>query len=896
MPPQPNHAQSPETVVTQLGGSRHGLSQVEADARLKQFGPNTLPRERPPQPAAVFFAQFKSPLIYVLLLAVLASLYLGDWLDASFIFGVLLINACIGFLQEFRAERSAHALQALVSPRARVIRDGEITDIDSRHLVPGDTVQLASGDKVPADMRLVEAHNLHIDESLLTGESVAAAKDARVVLDSDTRLADRVNMAFAGTLVATGRAFGVVVATGKETELGQIASVVLGRGASKAPLVVRMERFTRRVAMAVGLAALAILLISLMRGVPFSDTFPLAIALAVSAIPEGLPVALTVALAVGMERMAKRGVIVRRLVAVEALGSCTYIASDKTGTLTVNQLTARVVQFPGMARWEVTGEGLTPHGVFLPPQDVSLEEYGHLLNRLARTVTLANEAELVLLADEWKAQGDSVDVALLVMARKAGFTRTECETQAPESARIPYESERRFMASLNHFENGDWAFVKGAPETLLKMCESMSTAQGDVPLDADAILAQADMMARDGFRVLAAACGPVGRVAPESFSTQQLTRLCFVGLIGMSDPPRAEAQPAIEACHRAGISVAMVTGDHPVTALALARDLGLTDTSGTATNGLELAEAQDSAAFDRLCATSRVFARVEPEQKLQIVESLQRAGHFVAVTGDGVNDAPALRAAQVGVAMGLRGTDVARETADIIISDDNFSSIVAGVEEGRVAYANVRKVIFLLVSTGAAEIVLFGLTLLAGLPLPLMAVQLLWLNLVTNGLQDVALAFEPGEGHELTQRPRPPGEGIFNRLMVERTLLSAVVMGGVAFVAYQWMLDAGYSLDAARNGVLFLMVLFENIQAFNSRSETSTLFSMGFRRNKLLVFGTLGAQLLHIGALYTPGLDTVLGLQPISMQQWMAYVCLALTLLAASELHKHHWNRRKGNR
>jgi magnesium-transporting ATPase (P-type) len=884
------HAHSPEQALERLGTGRYGLTSSQAAERLAIVGPNALPRGKPPSLAAIFVGQFKSPLIYVLLLAALVSLFLQEYSDAGFIFAVLLINAVIGTFQEFHAERSAQALQGLVATKSHVERDGEAIEIDTDQLVPGDIVLLESGDKIPADLRLLEAHGLTLDESLLTGESVVTTKAVNVRLEEATALGDRVNMAFAGTMVNTGRARGLVVGTGDRTELGRIAASVLGKVATKPPLLQRMERFTKRIAMAVGVAAILMAVLELSRGTPLAEVFLWAVALAVSAIPEGLPVAVTVALAVGMRRMAQRSVIVRRLVAVEALGSCTYIASDKTGTLTVNQLTARRVQLPDQPPWEVTGEGLSPVGVFLLPQGADMESHRHLLEALCRSITLANEAVLARRDGEWTGHGDSVDLALLTLAHKAGVTQLASNDVWPQLAAIPYEPERRYAASLNRTDEHSRIHVKGAVETLLPMCGRMATIDGDIPLNEDEILAQAAELAGEGYRVLAAATGRVEGIDDE-LTSSRLKGLTFLGLVAMSDPPRAEAKDAVAACRRAGIDVAMVTGDHPITARAVARDLMLIEHDDQVATGSEIADAAEvgEQAMDRLVAKARVFARVEPEQKLQIVESLQRNGHFVAVTGDGVNDAPALRAAQVGVAMGMRGTDVARETAAIILTDDNFASIAAGIEEGRIAYGNIRKVIFLLISTGAAEIVLVLLSLVMGLPIPLLAVQLLWLNLVTNGIQDVALALEPGEGDELRRPPRDPREAIFNPLMLERVLLSALVIGGMGFAAWYWMLAHGWEEGAARNALLLLMVLFENVQAFNSRSETLSVFRHNPMRNPVLMFGILIAQLIHIAAMYIPGLNELLGIAPVSPELWLELLVMALLLLMAMELHKLFW-------
>jgi len=882
------HAEDTSVVLAALQSSPRGLTTAEAQARLAHYGRNALPRGAPPSLAVIFLAQFKSPLIYVLLAAALVSLLIQAWSDAAFILAVLLINAGIGAYQEYGAERAAQALQGLVTRRARALRDGDTRELDAEEIVPGDIVLLEPGVKVPADLRLIHSHNLGVDESLLTGESLPVAKDAGARLACETPLAERATLAFAGTLVTTGRARGVVVRTGLGTELGRIAESVLRADVTPPPLLLRMRRFTHFIAVAVGIAALAVGAIELARGAPLAQIFLLAVALAVSAIPEGLPVALTVALAVGMQRMARRSVVVRRLVAVESLGSCTCIASDKTGTLTVNQLTARRVQFPDQPPWEVTGEGLTPEGTLVLPEGATIAGHEAALERLCRAAALANEAVLARRGEDWVGEGDTVDVALLVLAHKAGITQLDAQASGPQLAAIPYESEARFAASLNQFPDGPRAAVKGAAETVLSMCAHMITAGGEVAVDPDEILSQAQALAADGYRVLALADGAVRLRPEEPFSRAHLARLTFLGLVALSDPPRPEARDAVEACHHAGIRVIMVTGDHPVTARAIAHDLGLAATPEQVVTGAQIAEAAAAGprALDALCAPARVFARIEPQQKLTIVNSLQRRGDYVAVTGDGANDAPALRAAHVGVAMGKGGTDVARESAELVLTDDNFASIVAGVEEGRIAYGNVRKVIFLLISTGAAEIVLFALALAFALPLPLVAVQLLWLNLVTNGIQDVALAFEPAEGGELSRPPRPPEERIFNHLMVERVALSALVIGGLAFGAYQWLLARGYAVEDARNSVLLLMVLFENVQAFNSRSETLSVLGHNPLRNKLLLFGTLAAQLVHIGAMYTPGLREVLGVQPVPMQHWAELLALALVMLVAMELHK----------
>jgi magnesium-transporting ATPase (P-type) len=880
------HALSGDQILDGLQAQATGLTSAEVLRRQQQYGPNALPRKEPPGLFQVFVNQFKSPLIYVLVAAALVSLLIEEFSDAIFISAVLLLNAVIGTVQEYSAQRSADALQKMMTTRVRVLREGDAYEIDSEEIVPGDVVLLESGERVPADMRLLESHNLEIDESLLSGESIAVIKRSDPILENDTVLGDRINMAFAGSLVNRGRASCVVVGIGLSTELGAIAKSITGDIGAKAPLQERMERFTQRVAIFVGCAVLVMATILLFRGMPIPEIFLSSVALSVSVIPEGLPVALTVALAIGMQRMARRDVIVRRLIAVEALGSCTYIASDKTGTLTANQLTVRRLAFPGNGSWQVTGDSDKPNGEILTAQGEPDTQERQLLDMACQCAVLANEGYLGHQNGNWASNGDAVDVALLIMAHRANWIRAEAISASPEIGTIPFESERLYSASLNQVDGKPRAFVKGAFENLLLMCDKVVLSNGTNELDKVAVETQAKALAAEGYRVIAMARGDVVVGEEEDFNHKHLVNLTLIGLIGLIDPLRPEAKHAVAKCRSAGIQVAMVTGDHPVTAFAIGRELNLLEDETQVVTGPQLKAAADDEEVDRMTRGASVFARVEPTQKLDIVQSLQRNGHFVAVSGDGANDAPALRMAHVGVAMGKSGTDVARETADIIITDDNFDSIVDGVEEGRIAYSNVRKVIFLLISTGAAELVLFVLAMITAMPLPLLAVQLLWLNLVTNGIQDIALAFEPGEGRELQQPPRPPKEAIFNRIMLERVIISAIVIGVVAFGLFKWLLDQGFSLDQARNSTLLLMVLFENVHVFNSRSETLSVFRHNPLRNKLLLGGTLIAQMVHIGAMYTPWLGDVLGASPVSFDQWLSLLGLALSVMVVMELHK----------
>jgi magnesium-transporting ATPase (P-type) len=666
--------------------------------------------------------------------------------------------------------------------------------------------------------------------------------------------------------------------------IGQIALDVVGTVGTKPPLMVRMERFNRMLAIAVFGAAVAVAVVGVvLRGHPLTEMLFFAIALAVAAIPEGLPAALTIALAVATRRMARRGVIVRQLAAVEGLGSCTLIASDKTGTLTCNELTVREVYLSDGGSATVTGEGYAPNGQVLI-QGLSVAANSQPgLDALARAAVLCNEGDLRARDGGWTWRGDPTDIALLAFAYKVGWDREATLDRHPQVNQLPFESEHRFAATYHEIDGQNWVFVKGSPERVLTMCTGTTD-----PSSLNDWLARAESLAQRGLRVLALAQGS----APIRVSEvpAEPSRLNFLGLLGMSDPLRPDVLGAVSACRSAGITVCMVTGDHPRTALAIARELGMAENENEVVSGRELNGLSDHELQD-VVKRVRVFARVVPRQKLALVNAAQRLGHFVAVTGDGVNDAPALRHANIGIAMGRSGTDVAREAAQLVISDDNFATIVAGVEEGRVAYDNVRKVIFLLVPGGAAEVVALGLAVAVGLPLPLLPVQLLWLNIMTNGLQGVALAFEPSEGNVLRRPPRPPWQPIFDRLMIERTLIAALVIGCVGFGAFWWMLQAGWNVLSARSALLLLMVLFLNVHIGNSRSETKSALSLSPLRVPLLLVTALGALLLHALAMYLPIGQRILRMEPVGLWTWAVLFGLSLTVFAAIEIHK--WFKRR---
>ncbi|MEX6724571.1 cation-translocating P-type ATPase [Parapedomonas caeni] len=850
------HRLAPEACLARLDSSPGGLSTAEAQARLARDGANRLPHKPPPGLVRLFGRQFLSPLIYLLLAAAGVSILLGDWTDAGFILVVLSLNAGIGAFQEWQAGDSAAALQRMIRLAARVRRDGRLADVPADQLVAGDIVLLTAGQRVPADIRLLSAIDLTVNEAALTGESGAVVKDARAVVADHAMLAERATLLHAGTTVAQGRAEGVVVATGGGTALGQIALSLADVPPVPPPLLVRLERFSRWLAVATVAIIILLGLLQYARGMGAADIFFLAVALAVSAIPEGLPVAITVALSIAARRMAGRHVIVRALPAVEGLGACSMIATDKTGTLTVNRLAAERLVLPD----------------------------GRALDRAAldaatlATPVVADLMEALVLCNEAEGDGDdAVDAALLALADGAALDVTALRGAAALVDLLPYEPARRSGAVVVSQAGIPRLLVKGAAETVLPMCG----AGADHPAHG-----LAETFAAAGYRVLAVA-GRTLDTPPADGIASALHDLSLLGFVGLIDPVRPEVPAAIADCRAAGIGVTMVTGDHPATALAIGRAIGLAVAPDAVVTGAELARlADDPAAFDARVARSAIFARVEPAQKLAIVQAMQRAGHWVAVTGDGVNDAPALTAADIGVAMGAGGTDVAREAADLLLTDDNFASIVHGVEEGRVVYDNIRKIVLMLLTTGLAEILLFVAALALGLPPPLTAVQLLWLNLVTNGVQDIGLAFERGERDTLRRPPRTSAESLLDRRMLAVMLPVSLYMMVTAIWLYQRLLADGAEVEAARNVVLLLMVLFENAIVLTVRSERAPAFLRSPLGNPVLLLAVAAGLGLQVASQYLPWVGSTLGSGPVAGDLWLTVLAMAAGLVVITELAK----------
>lgn len=887
---------APEALAA-LEASPEGLSESEASRRLALHGPNEIHEERVEPWWSIARHQLRDPLIYILLIAGAVTLAIRDFADAIVILAVVLLNALIGFTQEMRAREAMRALARLSAPRAEVLREGEARTIPSRELVPGDLVLLTSGVRVPADLRLLRATGLEVDESALTGESVPTRKDPEWIGSGRPVVGDQRNLAFAGTIVTRGRARGVVARTGLRTEVGRIAQSMQEIGITPTPLQDKVRAFGGRIGvilLGLGGAAIAI---GILRGLPLREVFLTAVAMAVSAIPEGLPVVLTVTLAVGVRRMAGRKAIIRRLPAVEALGSTTVIASDKTGTLTRNAMTVRAIWTAGEL-FRVSGEGYGLEGEVTraegtegttgvpvpdPLQIPSLRE-------TLLAAVLANEADARITDAEGAPLGDPTEVALLVAAAKAGLDAVATRAQFGALDLLPFEPEARFMASLNERDGGSRIHLKGAPEAILDRCAGAIGPDGPEPLDRDRILDAAHRMAGEGLRVLG--------VAVRDFEGRSLTAestgegALFAGLVGMEDPVRPEAIEAVAAVRRAGVRVLMLTGDHLATARAVGEKLGLVHPGTSGVEGKELETLSDEALDQRLAAGEAIYARVAPEHKLRIVQRLRAVGEIVAVTGDGVNDAPALRAAHLGVAMGITGTDVAREASDMVLADDNFATIRAAVEEGRVVFSNVRKVTFFLLSTGVGEVFTILAALIFGWPLPFVAVQILWINLVTNGVQDLALAMEPGEPGLMDRPPKSSREGILGARLLERLGGVGVVLAVGTLFTFWWTLDQTDDLDLARTMAMTQMVVFQFFHVFNCRSLDRSIFRIPLFSNPYLFLSFVGASIAQLLALYWAPLASLLRTVPISPLDWLHLFAVGTLVIIGGELDKA-WNRRR---
>ncbi|UFH60391.1 cation-translocating P-type ATPase [Sulfurovum mangrovi] len=850
------HTLSREEILDNLDTDASGLSSEEANEREKRYGLNILPTEPEPTVLEHFVRQFKSPIIYVLLAAILLSLIIKEYTDAGFILLVLFLNAMIGTYQEYTSSQKARHLQNLIQTRASVLRDGQLHEIESSHIVPGDILLFEPGTKVSCDIRLLSSNHLLVDESLLTGESVDIYKDAEFLSDDASLIvAERKNMLFAGTFISSGRGRGVAAATGAYTQTGKIAALLSKKRQARIPLLEKMEKLTFTISLFIGITVVSLFVFGLLKGVDLYTLFLFSVALAVSTIPEGLPVAITVALTSASLAMSKRNVIVRKLAAIEGLGACTLIASDKTGTLTQNRLSVEY---------------------FISPTQVyDTDIMGDAQEMVYLASILCNEMHYEE-AKEGKVEffGDQVDIALARFAADADESYITAAKAYRKIDEIPYEPVNKFSAVMIELEGEIIQFSKGSPETVLAHCKNSDEEK-------NRILESVDEWAMRGYRTIALAYKE-----SEEEETITLNNFTYLGFVAIIDPVRDEAPEAVKKAQNAGIKVVMITGDHPNTALSIAKELGIAKSHYDVMNDKALREWEENGAKVEEIKEKSIFSRVTPSQKMKIVQAFQELGHYVAVTGDGVNDSPALRHANIGIAMGKSGTDIAKSSSDLIITDDNFSSIVDGIEEGRRAHDNIRKVIYLLISTGFAELILVMLSFLTGLPLPLLPVQLLWLNLVTNGIEDVMLGLEKAEPGLLSRPPRSPKEPLFNSLMLRRIVVGGFYIGITSFLLFYLLLEDGMKEESARNIVLLLVVLFENVHVFNARTETNFLHQIGYKNSLFLIYWVLFTQLLHLASMHIPFMQELLSIEPVSLEIWAMLFTLALGLVLVMEADK----------
>ena len=878
------HRLDASSVIHRLGSNgSSGLKQETAARRLGEHGANELRSAHRISPWSILLAQFKNALIAILLVATALSIFLGHSAEAIAIALIVLFAVLLGFAQEYRSERALEALRQMAAPTATALRDGEEVVIPARDIVIGDIILLRSGDKIPADARLIEAINLQIEEAALTGESLPVEKQTEALSGGEWPVAERKNMVYAGTVITYGRGRGVVVATGMATEFGKTAAMLESVTTTKTPLQESLDKVGSGLASAALVIVGIIVVLGLYRGQPFMEMLIFGIALAVAAVPEALPAVVTISLALGVQRMVKRNALMRRLPAVETLGSTSVICSDKTGTLTRDEMTVRQV-YVAKDLFEISGAGFEPHGEFT--RAGAVVEPSEPLKLLLRAVALTSDARLARSNGRWQIKGDPTEGALVVLAAKAGLKKIDLEAQFPRVHEVPFSSEAKRMTTLHRSPSGLVAYAKGAPEIILESCASRLTYAGEEMLDPagrEALSKTAREMASQALRVLA--------VAYKSNATLEDCEygMVFVGLVGMIDPPRSEARAAIQQCTQAGIKTIMITGDHPVTAEAVARELGLLNT-GRVITGSEL-EALSEPNFERAVENISVYARVSPAHKLRVVTALQKKDHVVAMTGDGVNDAPALKKADIGIAMGITGTEVSKEAAAMTLIDDNFASIVAAVEEGRAIFNNIKKYLMYLLSSNIGEIGLMLGAALLGLPLPLTAVQILYVNLATDGLPALALAVDPPEEDLMRRPPRNRRTGIFTRPVIILMVIGGLWSMTVNLLLFHWLLSTGRSLAEAMAMIFVLLVMIEFFKAYNFRSDRVSALVRPFA-NRWLNIATL-SELVVLGLIvHLPFLQKFFGTFTMNTEEWLLVLLLAATIIPVLDFSK--WLARRG--
>jgi len=881
------HTLALDDAVARLETRLGGLTSTEAAERFARVGPNEIASGGGVSPWSILAAQFQNVLIAILLLATVISAVMGHGTEAIAIAAIVLLAVLLGFVQEYRAERATDALRRMAAPTATVLRDGEECEIPAREVVPGDVVLLRAGDRVPADARIAESVNLQAEEAALTGESVPVEKHAAALADAEAAVGDRRNMVFAGTAATYGRGRAVVTATGMNTEFGRIARMLETVETGRTPLQENLDRVGHQLAKATFVVVGIIVGLGLMRGQPFIEMLIFGIALAVAAVPEALPAVVTISLAIGVQRMVKRHALMRRLPAVETLGCTSVICSDKTGTLTKDEMTARAVFVAGELI-EIAGAGYDPVGTF--SRDGRPVEPSDALRRLLTAATLASDAHIVRGGEDqrWRVKGDPTEGALVVAAAKAGLHKGDLDSAWPRVGEIPFTSESKRMTTLHDGPDGSVACGKGAPEVILAACTHQWTITGAAPLDdagRQVIVAAGRDLARRAYRVLGVAWKPADRLEDAEHG------MTWLGLVGMIDPPRPEATAAIGTCAEAGIRVVMITGDHPLTAEAVARELGIL-TDGRVVTGAEL-EAMSDEAFEAAVEGIQVYARVSPAHKLRVVTAWQKRGDVAAMTGDGVNDAPALKKADIGIAMGVTGTDVTREAAAMTLTDDNFASIVAAVEEGRGIFGNIKKYLMYLLSSNVGEIGLMAGAALTGLPLPLTAVQILYVNLATDGLPALALAVDPPDRDVMRWKPRNPRTGIFTRpvvtLMAAGGLWSALVNLGL----FAWAMGSGRSVDQAMTMTFVSLVVIQFFKAYNFRSDRQSVLRRPFENRWLNLAVVTGFAMLA-GVVHIPALQTPFSTYSLTALDWAIVVGVAFSVVPVLEVTKTYLRARHG--